>query len=80
MFKKVAAAATGLTLALAATATSAADAPTHPLDALTAPEIDRAVAILAAAKQVDADTRYPTITLRENAKAEVLGWAPGQPF
>src|SRR5206468_8426458 len=29
---------------------------------------------------VDADTRYPTITLLENPKAEVLGWSPGQSF
>ena len=59
---------------------AAADDPTNPLDALTASEIDRAVAILTAAKQVDSETRYPTITLLENPKAEVLKWAPGQPF
>ena len=70
-----------LSLAIAVTApAAAADGPTNPLDALTAPEIDRAVAILTAAKEVDKETRYPTITLLENAKAEVLKWRPGEPF
>lgn len=68
----------GLTLALAGSL--AAQTPGHPLDALTGSEIDRTVAILTAAKQVDAQTRYPTITLLENSKAEVLKWSPGQPF
>ena len=61
-------------------AKAATDAPTHPLDALTASEIDRAVVILTTAKQVDSETRYPTITLLENPKAEVLKWSPGEPF
>ena len=59
---------------------AASDIPTHPLDALTATEIDRAVAILTAEKKVDSETRYPTITLLENPKAEVLQWSPGKPF
>jgi len=81
MIARFMASAAALTLALAACpAAAAADALTHPLDALTATEIDRAVAILSAAKQVDAETRYPTITLLENPKAEVLRWSPGQPF
>jgi primary-amine oxidase len=71
--------AAALTLALAP-ACAVADVPTHPLDALTGTEIDRAVAILASARLVDAETRYPTITLLENPKAEVLRWAPGEPF
>ena len=70
-----------LSLAIAVAAPAlAADAPTNPLDALTATEIDRAVAILTAAKQVDSETRYPTITLLENPKVEVLKWVPGQTF
>jgi|tagenome__1003787_1003787.scaffolds.fasta_scaffold20915314_1 primary-amine oxidase len=73
------ASAAALTLALAP-ACAVAEAPTHPLDALTGTEINRAVAILASAKLVDAETRYPTITLLENPKAEVLRWAPGEPF
>lgn len=71
----------GIGLALtAAVPAHAADAPTHPLDALTAAEINRAVAVLTAAKKVDAETRYPTITLAENSKESVLAWKPGQPF
>ena len=73
------ASAVALTAALAAPV-AAADAPANPLDALTGAEIDRTVAILTAARQVDANTRYPTITLLENPKAEVLRWVPGQPF
>jgi len=81
MIAKFLASAAALTLALSASAsTAAADAPTNPLDALTAGEIDRTVAILTAAKQVNAETRYPTITLLENPKPEVLTWSPGQPF
>ena len=70
-----------MAMALAATSPAvAADAPAHPLDALTGAEINRAVAILTAAKHVDAQTRYPTITLVENSKQSVLAWTPGQPF
>ena len=73
--------ASGVALAVALAAPlAAAQGPTNPLDALTADEIDRAVTILTAAKQVDAGTRYPTITLLESPKAEVLRWTPGQPF
>src|SRR3954452_19455050 len=79
MIARWVASAAALTLALAP-AWAAAEAPTHPLDALTGAEIDRTVAILAAAKLVDAETRYPTITLLENPKAEVLRWSPGEPF
>jgi hypothetical protein len=42
-------------MALAGTApAAAADAPTHPVDALTGAEINRSVEILTAAKRVDA--------------------------
>jgi primary-amine oxidase len=71
------ASATALAFAIAVPALAA---PTNPLDALTADEINRTVEILNAAKQVNADTRFPTITLLENPKAEVLRWSPGQPF
>jgi len=81
MIARMMASAAALALALAGpAATASVDAPTHPLDALTGREIDRAVAILTAAKQVDSETRYPTITLLENPKAEVLKWVPGQTF
>jgi primary-amine oxidase len=67
-------------LILAVARPTAAETPKHPLDALTGAEIDRAVAILTGAKEVDAETRYPTITLLESPKADVLKWSPGQPF
>jgi len=67
-------------LTLVVVVPAGAEGPKYPLDALTGTEIDRTVAILTAARQVDAETRYPTITLLENPKAEVLKWAPGEPF
>ena len=79
MIARLMSSAVALTLMLAAPAV-AADAPTHPLDALTSGEIDRTVAILKTARRVDGETRFPTITLRENPKAEVLAWEAGQPF
>jgi primary-amine oxidase len=81
MIARFMASATALALALLASpAAGAVDGPTNPLDALTAAEIDHTVAILTTAKLVDAQTRYPTITLLENPKAEVLKWRPRQPF
>ena len=77
MIARFMASATALAFAIAVPALAA---PTNPLDALTADEINRTVEILNAAKQVNADTRFPTITLLENPKAEVLRWSPGQPF
>jgi primary-amine oxidase len=65
---------------MSALATPARSAPTNPLDALTSDEINRTVEILTAAGRANADTRFPTITLLENPKAEVLRWSPGQPF
>jgi primary-amine oxidase len=64
----------------AAKAAQAQDRPTHPLDALTAGEINRAVGILREARLVDETTRYPTVTLVEAAKPAVLAWRSGQPF
>jgi primary-amine oxidase len=66
-------------LAVAASGPALAQA-TNPMDALTGDEINRAVQILTAAGKVDANTRYPTITLQENSKDSVLAWTPGQPF
>lgn len=77
MIARLMVSATALTFALTG---SALAAPTNPLDALTADEINRTVEILTAAKQANADTRFPTITLLENPKADVLSWSPGQPF
>ena len=67
-------------LTVAAAPAALAQAPAHPLDALTAAEIDRTVAILKSAGRVDEKTLYPTITLVENSKASVLVWNPGQAF
>ena len=77
MIARLMASTTALAFAIAVPALAA---PTNPLDALTADEINRTVEILNVAKQVNADTRFPTITLLENPKAEVLRWSPGQPF
>ncbi len=74
----------GFALALALVGTSVAaqapSGPNDPLDALTATEIDRTVAILAAGKYATKDSRYPSITLLESPKATMLAWRPGQPF
>jgi primary-amine oxidase len=75
---------TAFTAVLATPAQSAAPEPVpvaaHPLDALTADEIEHAVALLRQAGKVDASTRYGSIALKEPAKADVLAWTPGQPF
>src|SRR5262249_13981135 len=52
----------------------------HPLDALSAAEIDAARGVLQAAGHADTATRFPLITLAEPDKAAVLAWQPGQPF
>ena len=52
----------------------------HPLDPLSAEEIETAVAVLREAGDVDADTRFALIDLDEPDKREVLAWQPGQPF
>lgn len=67
-------------LTVAAAPAALAQAPAHPLDALTAAEIDRTVAILKSAGRVDGKTLYPIITLVENSKASVLAWNAGQAF
>jgi primary-amine oxidase len=63
-----------LGLALAPLAAGAAD---HPLDALGAEELSRAVEILTEAGHADADARFPALTLMEPDKAEVLDWTEG---
>jgi primary-amine oxidase len=51
----------------------------HPLDPLSADEITTAVAVLRAAGDADAETRFPLLDLDEPPKATVLAWQPGQP-
>src|SRR4051812_34800853 len=52
---------------------------THPLDRLTAEEIDRARSLCAQAGLIDEHTRFAYLGLDEPAKQEVLGWQPGAP-
>src|SRR3954470_24668451 len=57
-----------------------AGAPAHPLDPLSAEEIDTVIAALRHAGDVDADTRFALIGLDEPEKPALLAWRPGQPF
>jgi primary-amine oxidase len=52
----------------------------HPMDGLTADEYQQTVALLQQAALVSESSRYPTITLKDPPKAEMLAWEPGQPF
>jgi Cu2+-containing amine oxidase len=52
----------------------------HPLDELSAEELQAAVAVLKAAGRIDEASRFSTLTLEEPAKAEVRAWKAGQPF
>jgi len=49
----------------------------HPLDALTADELDKTVRVLREAKLVDDSGRFGIIHLQEPSKVEVLAWHPG---
>ena len=63
--------------------TGATDSPTgagvHPLDPLTAEEINRARTVVEAAEKVTDATRFPLLTLLEPPKSEVLAHRPGDP-
>ncbi|NAZ77045.1 primary-amine oxidase [Kineococcus sp. T13] len=52
----------------------------HPLDRLSAEEIETNREVLTAAGLVHAGTRFPLVTLAEPAKADVLSWKPGDPL
>jgi len=52
----------------------------HPLDSLTAAEIDRARALLKSAGLATETTLFPYILLHEPPKEEVVAHAPGKPF
>ena len=74
-------AATFIILALSfGTGHSQQGGPTHPMDALTIPEVLAAVDALKTAGVADDNTRYPMIRLKEAPKSEVLAWQPGQAF
>jgi len=61
-------------------AAGAAAVSAHPLDALSAEEINTAMRAILAAGHADAATRFSLITLDEPDKAAVLAWRSGQPF
>ncbi len=62
------------------TAGAAAQAPTHPLDGLSAREHWAIYDALIASGKTDTTSRYLYEALHEPPKAEVLAWRPGQPF
>jgi primary-amine oxidase len=61
----------------AAWATPALAAEPHPLDPLSAAEIENAIQVIAASGRVDRTTRAAGLTLMEPDKAQVLAWQPG---
>ena len=62
-------------------ARAAAAAPAqHPLDSLSAGEIETAAKALAAAPQFPGEGRFATIVLKEPAKSEVLAFTAGAPI
>lgn len=52
----------------------------HPLEPLSAAEIERAVAIARQEKGIGNSYRFPAVTLKEPPKAFVLGYQPGDAF
>lgn len=55
----------------------ATQAPAHPLDPLSAREIETASGLLAAAPQFPAGAKFATIVLKEPSKTDVLAFTPG---
>ena len=68
------------TALLAALAFAPATAISHPLDGLTAAEMERITRILREAGEANEQTRYPLIELIEPPKADVLAWSEGDPL
>ena len=62
------------------TTAASAQAPTHPLDGLSAREHWAVYDVLIASGKTDSTTRYLYTGLHEPPKTEVLAWQPGQPF
>ena len=52
----------------------------HPLDPLTAAEIETAAKVLTAAPQFPAEAQFATIVLKEPPKSDVLSYTPGTPI
>jgi len=66
--------------ALIATSLSILAQPSHPLDPISGEEIKQTVDLLRGADLVDDASRFALITLYEPEKADVKGWASGQPM
>jgi primary-amine oxidase len=67
-------------LLITCVSSSLAQAPRHPLDALSAQEFWTVYEVMHASGRVDSLTRFFGVNLREPPKAEVLRWRAGQPF
>lgn len=52
----------------------------HPLDPLTADEINQATRLLQESGKLNASCRFPAVMLHEPSKQAVLGWHPGDPL
>lgn len=63
-----------------ASAQTSGDAPTHPLDPLTAPEIATAARLVKAAAQFPRGAKFAALALKEPLKDDVLAYAPGKPL
>ncbi|HEU5433506.1 MAG TPA: primary-amine oxidase [Thermomicrobiales bacterium] len=59
---------------------AAASETPHPLDPLTAGELEQAVAILRREKQLGDSWRFVTVALAEPTRTEIVAYRPGQPF
>ena len=68
-----------LLLALSALGSELHSQVSHPMDALTYPEVRETVRLVREAGLSDERTLYPVITLKEMAKKDVLSWQPGHP-
>lgn len=62
------------------TSPAPATARPHPLDPLSAAEIEAAAKVIRAAPRFPADAAFSTIVLQEPAKSEVLAFTPGATF
>ena len=71
-------AAVAFLLFITASVPVAGQSPKHPMDGLSASEIWTAYEVLQASHNVDVETRYPLVQLKEPPKEEVLVWKPGQ--
>lgn len=69
-----------LALALSVPQPTWAQAPTHPLDHLSAAEHWTAYRVLRASGEIGEDASFRYATLNEAPKSEVLAWTPGAPF